>query len=525
MIIDLYDVEEFIKVNDLKEVTDPMLFIRGSVPTPGGLISTEIFGVSVKERKRTFAYISLNDYYLNPFIYKLLKRMNKNFSHLVNGTKKFVITNGQLVVDEEKGQTGIQFLYDNWEKLNFEKNNSMMRGERIDVLKAYKKNVIFTKYWVVIPAFYRDVNFQNTSKGKAPSRDELNEKYTKLIRLCSITKNTNTFDFVLETTKASIQEQLVDIYDFIKGKIERKEGLIRKNLLGRSEDYGSRSVISAPTFHAERPEDMRVDFYHTGVPLAQCCSLFTPFIVAWVKNFFRREFEQTGNKYPVRKTDGSLEFVELDDPEYYFSEDKIKQELNNFVHSFSNRFIPIELPVKNNKTNKKLYFAFTGKVYSKTDPDSQSNIIDRPATWCDLFYQAAEEVCADKMVYVTRYPILDYFGSFPSQITVLSTVDTMPVYINGRVYEHYPVIDLDKNPDEVAISFTDTVTMSNVYLKGLGGDYDGDQVSIKGLFTQEANKEAYDRMMSKANILDINANNMRTTTNEGIQTLYEFTKF
>lgn len=467
MNIDLYDVEEFIKVNDLKEVTDPMLFLKGSIPTPNGLISTDIFGVSIKERKRTFAYISLNDYYLNPFIYKLLKRMNKNFGHVINSTKKFVIENGQLVPNEE-GQTGLQFLYDNWEKLNFEKNNSMMRGERIDVLNSYKKNVIFTKYWVVIPAFYRDVNFQNTTKGKAPSRDELNEKYTKLIRLCTITKNTNTFDFILDTTKASIQEQLVDIYDFLKGKIERKEGLIRKNLLGRSEDYGSRSVISAPVFHAEKPEDMRVDFYHAGIPLAQCCSLFTPFIVAWVKNFFRREFTQIGSKYPIRNADGKIESVELDDPEMYFNEEVIKQELNNFVHSFTNRFIPIKLPTKD-KT-KTAYFTFTGRLYQKGVPESEGNLINRPATWCDLFYQAAEEVCSDKMVYITRYPLLDYFGSFPSQITVLSTVDTMPVYFNGKVYEYYPVIDLTKTSDQVATSFVDTVSMSNVYLKGLGGE-------------------------------------------------------
>ena len=374
----------------------------------------------------------------------------------------------------EEGQTGLQFLYDNWEKLNFEKNNSMMRGERIDVLNSYKKNVIFTKYWVVIPAFYRDVNFQNTTKGKAPSRDELNEKYTKLIRLCTITKNTNAFDFVLDTTKASIQEQLVEIYDFLKAKIERKEGLIRKNLLGRSEDYGSRSVISAPVFHAEKPEDMRVDFYHAGIPLAQCCSLFTPFIVAWVKNFFRREFEQIGSKYPVRNANGTIEYIELDDPIMYFNEEVIKQELNNFVHSFNNRFIPIQLPTKDK--SKKVYFTFTGRLYQKGVPESEGNLINRPATWCDLFYQAAEDVCSDKMVYITRYPLLDYFGSFPSQITVLSTVDTMPVYFNGKVYEYYPVIDLTKTSDQVATSFVDTVSMSNVYLKGLGGDYDGDRM-------------------------------------------------
>lgn len=51
------------------------------------------------------------------------------------------------------------------------------------------------------------------------------------------------------------------------------------------------------------------------------------------------------------------------------------------------------------------------------------------------------------------------------------------------------------------------------------------QISIRGLFTQEANEEARRLMMSKSHILNIQGDNMRTTTNEGIQTLYMMTKF
>lgn len=54
--------------------------------------------------------------------------------------------------------------------------------------------------------------------------------------------------------------------------------------------------------------------------------------------------------------------------------------------------------------------------------------------------------------------------------------------------------------------------------------YDGDQVTIKGAFTQEANQEAERILYSKAHILNIYGQNMRTTTNEGIQTLYMLTK-
>ena len=167
---------------------------------------------------------------------------------------------------------------------------------------------------------------------------------------------------------------------------------------------------------------------------------------------------------------------------------------------------------------------FMGRIYDKNDPSSGSSI-ERNATWCDILYQAAVDVTRDKMVYVTRYPITDYFSTFPSQVTVLSTTKTVPVFINGTVYTHYPNIDLSMDKSKISTSFHDTTTMSNLLLKGLGGDYDGDQISIRGLFTQEANEEARRLMMSKSHILNIQGDNMRTTTNEGIQTLYMMTKF
>ena len=137
----LLPFDKFIKVNRLKEVTNAMMFDSGNVPTSDGLFSTEIFGVSTKDRKETFAYIALGLKFLNPKAYITLKRLNRNFDSVIYGTKKFVITNGQLVEDEN-GNTGMKWLYDNWEKLKFPKNDSVVREERVDLLSI---NVIREK--------------------------------------------------------------------------------------------------------------------------------------------------------------------------------------------------------------------------------------------------------------------------------------------------------------------------------------------------------------------------------------------
>ena len=69
--VDLIDPDRLIEVNDLKEVTNPVFFIRNSIPTPDGLLSNEIFGITKYDRANTFAYINLYGTFLNPLIYKM----------------------------------------------------------------------------------------------------------------------------------------------------------------------------------------------------------------------------------------------------------------------------------------------------------------------------------------------------------------------------------------------------------------------------------------------------------------------
>ena len=65
------DVNDFIKKNDVKEIKNPIFFIRNGIPTPDGLLSNEIFGITKEERANIWGYIDLLWNYLNPFIYKI----------------------------------------------------------------------------------------------------------------------------------------------------------------------------------------------------------------------------------------------------------------------------------------------------------------------------------------------------------------------------------------------------------------------------------------------------------------------
>ena len=66
--------------------------------------------------------------------------------------------------------------------------------------------------------------------------------------------------------------------------------------------------------------------------------------------------------------------------------------------------------------------------------------------------------------------------------------------------------------------------LTNLLLKGFNGDYDGDQVSVKGVWTQEANEELEKFINSTSNYIDLGGSNIRVSTNEAIQSLYCLTK-
>ena len=120
---ELLDPDKLVRVNDLKEVTNPVFFVRNSVPTPDGLLSNEIFGITKYDRANTFAYIDLHESFLNPLIYKTWCKVDSNIKACVHGTKSFVINSkGELEEDMEHGDTGIAFLRKNIHKLKIKRD-------------------------------------------------------------------------------------------------------------------------------------------------------------------------------------------------------------------------------------------------------------------------------------------------------------------------------------------------------------------------------------------------------------------
>ena len=529
--VELLDPDKLVSVNNLKPVTDPIFFKRDNIPTEEGLLSNEIFGNTIYERSNIFAYIDLGGYFINPLIYKTLCKLNLKFKDIVHGTKYFKIVNGDIVEDED-GDTGLVWLKENFNKIKFKSTASEKRDINIEFINK-NRNLIFMNKLIVLPAYYRDIN----TSGGHTSVGGINKIYDLI--LLSVRALKETVDYGLDisnSVRGRLQDQITGAYDFFtKGSdmttgivsesagLSKKRGFVKRAWHAKTSDYGSRLIISSADLAYDRIDEMEVDLDYCGLPLSAACSEMLTFVIFNVKRFFENEFSTS--KYPYIAKDGTIKYVTVKDPNLAFSDEVIKHEIERFIKGYSNRFIPIEVP---NEEGKKIYMKFKGRqssVYDKDEIESdKTGIINRRLTWCDVFYMAAVESAKGKHALLTRFPLNDYFGQVPNRIHVISTIKTESVIIDGQLYKHYPYIREELIGANTSSMFKDTLQISNLYLKGLEGDFDGDQLSSKIAYTIESNEELEKFMQSKANYIDLSGICLRETTNEAIQSIYSLTR-
>lgn len=522
--------DDMIEGNALKEVTDPTYFKNGKEPTDGGLFSTIIFGETPAERTKTHAYIDLRRKFFHPYIYEILSKLLGNFDLIASGQGSwFINQNGDLeqIKDPEdprynEDNTGLSWLVENFKKIHLKESDSDKRKGMLKLIHSLKDNEIFITKWIVIPIFFRDVSISASGNQSVP---ELNEWYKSIIM------NVQSYDNdILSITKHltlyRIQHTLVQIRKHGQTLIEKKNGAFQKTVLGKSIDFGGRGVISVPSLNGcDLPNDCLVDILHSGIPLAYCISLGYPFMIKWVTEFFEDTYRNI-RTLPVyeknNKGEYEMKYVDIVDQTDIFTQEFIDKKMETYQKTYGiERFETIKIRCKDGVDREAV---FTGKGYSNKPDESPNSISGRPMTWTDVFYLAAVETLSDKHCYITRYPLLDYFGTYPSKIAVLSTIETTPVIFNGKVYPHYPKIDLSLPANVVATKFIDTFATSNLYLDAIGGDYDGDTISIKIVFSVEANEEAAKHLTELKHYVSIKGDLVRVIGNESYLTFYNMTR-
>jgi len=523
--------DSIIERSNLQPVTNPISFNKDSTPTDDGLFSNTIFGMSAESRQRQFAYIDLHEKFFHPYVYEILKKlMPKRFERCASGVGSWIIDKGELTEIKNKNDkrydehsNGIQFLIDNYHNMKFKSTDSLIRKDRLKLLKNLNDDEVFISKWIVIPVIYRDID-KNSSIYKLP---ELNNKYNDLIRYSNSLMD-STFEYFNNAVKYNLQTTLVFIRQYGQQLLEGKRGFFHKSMLGKSIDRGSRDVISTPILtNYQRPEDNPVDIIHSGVPLAKCLIIGFDFILRycllWFENNYKDvteipayQFNQELNNYEIK------EMVQIKNPIEKYDAKYIESKINRFKNSHATRFEIITVE----DINGNEYPIHIQGQFRKVDVNDPltSTIMNRPMTWTDLFYLAAENTLSDKYCYITRYPLEGYNNIFPSKVRVLSTIKTIPAYINDKFYQYYPLIDLDTPMDRISNLFIDTITIANSHLDIIGGDYDGDQISIKMCFSIEANAEAEKNTMQIKNFVSQDGQLIKLMKNESFLFYYNLTR-
>ena len=521
--VSLLDVDDFVKKNNLVEITNPVIFDASSNPTGDGLLSNTIFGITKESRASTFAYISLKKKFLQPLVYRIWSKVDSKIKSIIHGIGTYSIDKSGNIIEDPKGDNGIDFLRKNLDKIKFRETDSIKRERYVKFLNDNRKN-FFTDKLIVIPPFFRDIKVD----GGKISVGDINKLYINVMVSASAIGDSTEYGFSIgKSVEGRLQEGLIEIYKWFgtgtdsnpNGGLPGKFGVIRRANLSKTTDYATRLVMSAPKLDVENMEDIRADFDYSVLPMTSAAANFFPFVIFHMRRFFENEFIGD-TKYPILDKDGTIIYGEIEDYQIQFSDEVLKKELDRFIHGYSDRFRPVKVLCR--VKGKQEYLDLKWKGFYK-EPDAKVLKNERPLTWCDVIYMACEEAVKDRMILITRYPIDTFYNEFATKIRLASTIETEEAVFDDVVYTHYPKIRKEDIGKDTSSSFIDTMNICNGYLDSIGGDYDGDMVTIKGVYTDEANAELKKQLASNIHFINLGGNPVISTSKESIQALYAMT--
>jgi len=495
---ELFDIDRYIKVNQLKEVTSQHIYRTQNMFNPEGLFSEDIFGQTAEEQKYTCGYIKLPVHVFNPSVAKtIIARSGGIIRKMAYGETKCNLKNGVLVADKEGQYCGLKDLYNIWDQIDIRKTLNTRSDENIDILTKSPKRLLFNDKVLVLPPAFRPIGMRNGRRTK----NALNSLYTHIIGLKSVTAHTTSNVYQIY---AKFQDAVMNIYTYIHDYVGSKNGFFQKQLLAKTTTFTARNVISAPRYNNDHPA---VGIFKTGYPLHTCATLFRPLVIFQMKQFFTYSNVQDIHPNKEEVKPGVLNNI--------YDNKMIEDLCNIYMENPGSRFRIMYLDAENQIPMQMEYLDI-----------KKNQTVTRPVTLTDVIYLCCKVAIEDagRMAYTVRYPIGDYLGNFFTKVHILSTLETMQIQFRGETMNYYPVIDINRPHNRVATSFIETINMSNSRLKALGADYDGDIVKSIGLWSDEANQKAEELMYSKIYNIKAECDSVYTIEIECLNGLYALTK-
>ena len=251
----------------LKPVKSTEFFSKPGEFHPEGLFSEIIFGPEEStERKRTFSYIDLGASVIHPSAYILLLQLDKKVEKFLAAEETFSITpNGNLISDPN-GVTGLSEFIKMLPKIKFRGGSDTREKFVKKIEQASKDGTLFIRTIPVIPPLQR--NAYQDEKGMWMI-DPLNDYYVALMKRSIQIKSASKAGPLFDLLNYELQKSVVAHDNFIRKLIQKKQGLIRSQMLGKRTDFSGRAVVTPGP-------NLKVN--ELGLPLKLAVSIFEPFI-------------------------------------------------------------------------------------------------------------------------------------------------------------------------------------------------------------------------------------------------------
>lgn len=499
----LLNVDEFIKRNNIQEVTSHMMYEPNTTSFhPEGLFSETIFkSMMSEERYYTFGYISLNSEIIQPMIYDVLKQLKSTYIKILTGqiyvkidskTKQFIVVDR----DDKNAQTGYNFFVKNIYKISLDPVISDIKQGYLKTFQKYQKLKLLTcKRLIVVPAGLREV-VENT---KSISKDDVNNNYMAILSLTQSLPKDNTDNDIYNTIKSNIQTKIFEIYNYYFHVFEGKRGYMKDKLGSRQVTFGTRNVLSIDIKNSASPDDPK-NLKSTEVKLSlyQTVKAFQPFIIKALKDFFEEFIPVDSITATVLNPNTYIKkYIDISNIEKNRFIDIEK--LEGFVNKLKYKFFK-ESPITINDINGKIHpLAFVYKdvrtIYFSNNIEELEEYLGKSLdrknisllTWVELVYIIlCKYIVMKKHAFITRYPVIQPESIKPLLVKVATTIET-----KKRFYKDIKTGESILAPEYPIIGkkYSETMVINQLVLSGFGSDVDGDMLNAVGIWGDDSNEE------------------------------------
>lgn len=465
---------------------------------PDGLFSTEIFGkVGDPKRSTKYSYIDFKIPVFHPILYEVLGMLKRLYHEIIN-RKTYAVWDDELKdfvkSNQLDGQTGFHFFEKHWKSIVFQKNNSDIRNDNIDLLAKFKDNAMCSVL-VVMPAGLRDYEIKANGQEE---EEEINNLYRSMLsRSNSINAQAfNLSPVIFDQSRINLQLTFNDIYEHIMNSIKGKKKLYMGKWATRAIHDTTRNVITTTNVILETLGDKNnPSFNNTIVGLFQMVKCLAPVMRYRIRTFLEKNFNGPG--MPVTVVDNKTwlsKQITVSSKEFdlWQTDEGIDKIMNTFsVESIRNLAITVggEYVALLYKTDQ--FF----KVFHSIEdlPEGYDRKYVSPLRLSDLFYISLFADVGRYPLLNTRYPITGFGSIYPSFPYLKSTVDASRLAMLNDNWE--PTLIVAPEFPGVGKWFN-SMSPAPSKLKNAGADFDGDKMSLIALMAEESIEEVHARLLS-----------------------------